>query len=38
MIVKARVMTKPRENTLDPQGVVVKENLEKIILIVLQTL
>ncbi len=29
MIVKARVMTKPRENTLDPQGVVVKENLEK---------
>ena len=28
MIIKARVMTKA--NTLDPQGVVVKSNLEKI--------
>ena len=27
---KARVMTKPKANTLDPQGVVVKRNLEKI--------
>ena len=30
MIKKARVMTKPKANTLDPQGVVVKSNLEKI--------
>jgi phosphoribosylformylglycinamidine synthase PurS subunit len=30
MIIKARVMTKPKANTLDPQGVVVKSNLEKI--------
>lgn len=27
---KARVMTRPKANTLDPQGVVVKRNLEKI--------
>jgi phosphoribosylformylglycinamidine synthase PurS subunit len=27
---KARVMTRPKSNTLDPQGVVVKKNLEKI--------
>jgi len=27
---KARVMTKAKANTLDPQGVVVKRNLEKI--------
>mgnify|MGYP001438979800 CR=1 FL=1 len=27
---KARVMTRPKANTLDPQGVVVKKNLEKI--------
>ena len=26
---KARVMTRPKSNTLDPQGVVVKRNLEK---------
>ena len=31
MIIKARVMTKPKANTLDPQGVVVKSNLEKIV-------
>ena len=30
MIIKARVMTKTKANTLDPQGVVVKSNLEKI--------
>ena len=30
MIIKARGMTKPKANTLDPQGVVVKSNLEKI--------
>ena len=30
MIVKARVMTRPKANTLDPQGVVVKQNLEKL--------
>ena len=30
MIIKARVMTRPKANTLDPQGVVVKKNLEKI--------
>ncbi len=30
MIFKARVMTRPKANTLDPQGVVVKKNLEKI--------
>ena len=30
MIIKARVMTNPKANTLDPQGVVVKSNLEKI--------
>ena len=30
MIIKARVMTKPKANTLDPQGDVVKSNLEKI--------
>ena len=30
MIKKARVMTRPKANTLDPQGVVVKSNLEKI--------
>ena len=30
MIKKVRVMTKPKANTLDPQGVVVKSNLEKI--------
>jgi phosphoribosylformylglycinamidine synthase subunit PurS len=30
MIIKARVMTRPKTNTLDPQGVVVKKNLEKI--------
>ncbi len=30
MIIKAREMTKPKANTLDPQGVVVKSNLEKI--------
>ena len=30
MIIKARVMTRPKANTLDPQGVVVKNNLEKI--------
>ena len=29
-LVKARVMTRPKTNTLDPQGVVVKQNLEKI--------
>ena len=29
-ITKARVMTRPKANTLDPQGVVVKSNLEKI--------
>ena len=29
-LVKARVMTRPKANTLDPQGVVVKQNLEKI--------
>ena len=28
--VKARIMTRPKANTLDPQGVVVKSNLEKI--------
>tara|TARA_R110000824_G_scaffold55069_9_gene151742 strand:- start:1573 stop:1848 length:276 start_codon:yes stop_codon:yes gene_type:complete len=28
-LIRARVMTKPKENTLDPQGVVVKQNLEK---------
>ena len=27
---KARVMTRPKSNTLDPQGVVVKRNLEVI--------
>jgi len=27
---KARVMTKAKANTLDPQGVVVKRNLEKV--------
>ena len=27
---KARVMTRPKANTLDPQGVVVKRSLEKI--------
>ena len=30
MIIKARVMTRPKSNTLDPQGVVVKKNLERI--------
>lgn len=30
MIIKARVMTRPKANTLDPQGVVVKKNLERI--------
>jgi phosphoribosylformylglycinamidine synthase len=30
MIVKVRVMTRPKANTLDPQGVVVKKNLERI--------
>ena len=30
MIKKVRVMTRPKVNTLDPQGVVVKSNLEKI--------
>lgn len=29
-IIKARVMTRPKTNTLDPQGIVVKRNLEKI--------
>ena len=29
MIKRARVMTRPKANTLDPQGVVVKSNLEK---------
>lgn len=29
-LVKARVMTRPKANTLDPQGVVVKQNLKKI--------
>ena len=29
-LAKARVMTRPKTNTLDPQGVVVKQNLEKI--------
>ena len=29
-LIKARVMTKPKANTLDPQGVVVKNSLEKI--------
>ena len=29
-IEKARIMTRPKANTLDPQGVVVKSNLEKI--------
>jgi phosphoribosylformylglycinamidine synthase len=29
MVKKARVMTRPKANTLDPQGVVVKKNLEK---------
>ena len=29
-LTKARVMTRPKSNTLDPQGVVVKRNLEKI--------
>ena len=29
-IKKARVMTRPKANTLDPQGIVVKRNLEKI--------
>tara|TARA_B100001094_G_C17896154_1_gene654122 strand:+ start:286 stop:531 length:246 start_codon:yes stop_codon:yes gene_type:complete len=28
MIIKARVMTKPKVNTLDPQGLVVKKSLE----------
>jgi phosphoribosylformylglycinamidine synthase PurS subunit len=28
-LVKARVMTRPKSNTLDPQGVVVKSNLER---------
>ena len=28
-LIKARVMTRPKSNTLDPQGVVVKSNLEK---------
>tara|TARA_B100000427_G_scaffold289402_1_gene265075 strand:+ start:158 stop:436 length:279 start_codon:yes stop_codon:yes gene_type:complete len=28
-LTKARVMTRPKSNTLDPQGVVVKRNLEK---------
>ena len=26
---RARVMTRPKSNTLDPQGVVVKSNLER---------
>ena len=26
---KARIMTRPKSNTLDPQGVVVKSNLER---------
>jgi len=30
MIKKVRVMTRPKANTLDPQGVAVKSNLEKI--------
>ena len=30
MIKKVREMTRPKANTLDPQGVVVKSNLEKI--------
>jgi phosphoribosylformylglycinamidine synthase subunit PurS len=30
MIFKVRVMTRPKANTLDPQGVVVKKNLEKL--------
>ena len=30
MIKKVRVKTRPKANTLDPQGVVVKSNLEKI--------
>ena len=30
MIKKVRVMTRPKANTLDPQGVVVKSNLEKV--------
>ena len=29
-LTKARVRTRPKSNTLDPQGVVVKRNLEKI--------
>jgi phosphoribosylformylglycinamidine synthase len=29
VVKKARVMTRPKANTLDPQGVVVKKNLEK---------
>jgi len=29
MVKKARIMTRPKANTLDPQGVVVKKNLEK---------
>tara|TARA_R100000008_G_C3555569_1_gene152968 strand:+ start:298 stop:546 length:249 start_codon:yes stop_codon:yes gene_type:complete len=29
MIKKARVMTRPKANTLDPQGVVVMNNLTK---------
>ena len=29
-LTKARVMTRPKSNTLDPQGVVVKRNFEKI--------
>ena len=28
MIIKARVMTKPKANTCDPQGAVVQKNLE----------
>jgi phosphoribosylformylglycinamidine synthase PurS subunit len=28
-LIRARVMTKPKKNTLDPQGIVVKQNLEK---------
>lgn len=30
MITKARIMTRPKAASLDPQGVVVKDNLEKI--------
>ena len=29
ILVKARVMTRPKANTLDQQGVVVKSNLER---------